>query len=41
MPVISRSSPRTTNIGTARSSTDDMPWFIWLMMIESGMVEVK
>ncbi len=29
------------NIGTASSSMEDMPWSIWLMMMESGMVLVK
>ena len=41
MPVISSNSPSTTNIGTASSSIEDMPWSIWLMMTASGMLLVK
>ncbi len=41
MPVISSSSPSTTNIGTASSSMEDIPWSIWLMITESGMELVK
>ena len=33
MPVISSSRPSTTNIGTASSSMEDMPWSIWPMMV--------
>ena len=41
MPVISSSRPSTTNMGTASSSIEDMPWSIWLMMTDSGMELVK
>ena len=41
MPVISISRPSNTNIGTASNWIEDMPWSIWVMITDSGMLVVK